>query len=103
MWVISQKPLREFSIKYPDAESPLASWFKLAKKGRYSNFSELKKSFGSVDMVPVVRHSKTIDFYVFNIGGNKYRLITTIHFNTQMLFVRYILTHAVYDAGKWKR
>ena len=49
-------------------------------------------------MVPV----KKRDFYVFNIGGNKYRLVVAIHFNTQMLFVRHVLTHAEYDTGKWK-
>jgi mRNA interferase HigB len=43
------------------------------------------------------------DFYVFNIAGNKYRLIAAIHFNRQMLFIRFILTHAEYDRGGWKK
>lgn len=42
------------------------------------------------------------ELYVFNIGGNKYRLIASIHFNTQKLFVRHILTHPDYAAGRWK-
>ena len=37
------------------------------------------------------------DFYVFDIGGNKYRVIAAIHFNRQMLFIRYVFTHAEYD------
>ena len=43
------------------------------------------------------------DLYVFNIGGNKYRLIAAIHFNTQRLFVRQILTHSEYDTERWKK
>ena len=43
------------------------------------------------------------DFYVFNVAGNKYRLIAAIHFNWQMLFIRYILAHAEYDRGGWKK
>lgn len=50
-------------------------------------------------MVPV----KSRDLYVFDIGGNKYRLIAAIHFNTQMLFVRHVLTHVEYDSGGWKK
>jgi mRNA interferase HigB len=52
-----------------------------------------------VDLIPV----KGRDFYVFNIGGNKYRLIAAIHFNTQRLFVRQILTHPEYDTERWKK
>ncbi len=50
-------------------------------------------------MVPV----KGRAFYVFDVGGNKYRLIAAIHFNTQRLFVRHILTHADYDTERWKK
>jgi len=50
-------------------------------------------------MVPV----KGKDPYVFDIGRNKYRLIAAIHFNTQMLFVRHVLTHAEYDIGGWEK
>jgi len=63
----------------------------------------LKTAFGAVDMVPVKRQQRTIDYYVFNIGGNKYRLITTIHFNTQIIFVREVLAHEDYDSGRWKK
>jgi mRNA interferase HigB len=44
-----------------------------------------------------------VPHYVFNIGGNKYRLIATIHFNTQILYIRDIPSHREYDTGKWKR
>ncbi len=99
MRVISQKALRNFAKKYADAAAPLRSWLKLVRHGRFQNLAELKRTFGSIDMVPV----KGRDFYVFDIGGNKYRLIAAIHFNTQKLFVRHILTHADYDAERWKK
>ena len=98
MHVVSQKALREFAETHADAASPLRAWFKLARRGRFRNLAELKRTFASVDMVPV----KGRGFYVFNIGGNKYRLITAIHFNTQRLFLRQILTHAEYDTERWK-
>jgi mRNA interferase HigB len=97
--VVAGKVLREFVKQHADAETPLKSWRKLAENGDFRNLAELKKTFGSVDMVPV----KKRDFYVFNIGGNKYRLVAALHFNTQMLFVRHVLTHAEYDTGRWKK
>jgi mRNA interferase HigB len=62
------------------------------------NLAELKRTFGSVHMVPVKGRS----FHVSNIGGNKYRLIAAIHFNAQKVFVRHILSHPEYGAGRWK-
>jgi mRNA interferase HigB len=96
--VISQKAPREFAEVHADAASPLRAWFKLARHGRFLNLAELKRTFGSVDLVPVKGRS----FYVFNIYGNTYRLMTAINFNTQRLFVRRILTHAEYDTERWK-
>jgi mRNA interferase HigB len=97
--VISQKALREFERKHADAAAPLRAWLKLTRQGRFENLEELKRTFASVDIVAV----KGRDFYVFNIGGNKYRMIAAIHFNTQKLFVRHILTHAEYDTERWKK
>jgi mRNA interferase HigB len=97
--VISQKALREFVRKHAESATPLRAWLKLVRHGGFQNLTELKRTFASVDMVPV----KGRDFYVFNIGGNKYRLIAAIHFNTQRLFVRHILTHPEYTTGRWKK
>ena len=99
MHVISQKALQEFGTKHGDAAPPLRAWLKLTRRGRFQNLVELKRTFASVDMVAV----KGREFYVFNIGGNKYRLVAAIHFNTQRLFVRHILTHTEYDTQRWKQ
>jgi mRNA interferase HigB len=97
--VISRKALREFAKEHADATTPLSSWLKLMRRGRFRSFAELKRTFASADMVPVEGR----DLYVFNIGGNKYRLIAAIHFNTQRVFVRHILKHPEYAAGRWKK
>jgi mRNA interferase HigB len=97
--VISQKALREFGRKHAGAATPLRVWLKLTRHGSFQNLAELKRTFASVDLVPV----KGRNFYVFDIGGNKYRLIAAIHFNTQRLFVRQILTHSDYDTERWKK
>jgi mRNA interferase HigB len=67
---------------------------------RYKTLVELQQTFSSVDLV----HDRAgRDLYVFNIGGNKYRLVAAIHWNTGRVFIRHVLTHAQYDTGNWKR
>jgi len=99
MRVISEKALKDFAQRHPDADAPLRVWCKLVKSGTYRNLAELRRTFGSADYVPTDKS----DFYVFDVAGNKYRLISAIHFNRQMLFIRYILTHPEYDRGGWKK
>ena len=94
MHVISKKKLREFWDQYPKAKSPLEAWYQIAKQAQWNNFADVRKTFNAADAVG--------RFVVFDIGGNKYRLIAAIHFNRAKLFVRHVLTHAAYDEGKWK-
>ncbi len=94
MHVISRKALREFWEKYPNSKAPLSRWFKIMEKQDFGNFSELRAIFPNADKVG--------DLIVFNIGGNKYRLIASIHFNRGKVYIRHVLTHAEYDKGGWK-
>jgi mRNA interferase HigB len=94
MHVISRKKLREFWENHPRARSSLEAWYQVAKHAEWQNFAEVRESFNSVDQVG--------RFVVFDIGGNKYRLIAAVHFNRGKLYVRHVLTHAEYDTGKWK-
>lgn len=94
MHTISRKRLREFWKVHPDSEVPLVAWYKLMDKGRYRNFAELRATFPGVDNVG--------DLFVFNIGGNKYRLIAAIDFKGEMVFIKAVLTHREYDRGGWK-
>jgi mRNA interferase HigB len=97
--VISRKAIRVFSKKHPNAGVPLGSWYNAIKTTNPANFTELKQTFNSVDAVAV----KGRTFYVFNIGGNNFPLIATIHFDNSRLYIRHILIHADYDKGDWKK
>ena len=94
MHIITRKRLNEFAAKYPDTESALARWYQLVKSGTFNSFLELRSEFPSADQVD--------NLTVFNIGGNKVRLIAAIHYNRQKLYIRAVLTHAEYDRGKWR-
>jgi mRNA interferase HigB len=95
MHVISRKTLRDFWEHYPDSESPLSRWFKIMEQTTFISFDELRLTFPSADKVG--------DLVVFNIGGNKYRLIASIHFNRGKVYVRHVFTHREYDKGVWKK
>ncbi len=89
MRLISNKALRDFARRHRAAEEPLQAWRKLVERNTFDSFSDLRHVFNSVDKVD--------DYFVFNIAGNRYRLVAAIHFNTQTLYVRAVMTHAEYD------
>jgi len=95
MHIITHKRIREFVAKYPDSQSSLESWYQIVKQTNYDTFSQLKQHFSSADYVD--------GLFVFNISGNKYRLIAAFHFNRKKVYLRTILTHSEYDKGQWKR
>lgn len=95
MHVISRKALRQFWERHSDSETALVRWFRIMQHTEFHSFNELREVFPSADMVD--------NWVVFNIGGNKYRLITSIHFNRSKVYIRHMLTHAEYDTGDWKR
>ena len=94
MHVITRKRLNEYAALHPTATSGLAHWYQLMKQNNYPNFPALKRAFPHADQV----HGLT----VFNIGGNKARLIAAIHYNRGKVYIRNVLSHAEYDTGKWK-
>ena len=95
MRTISKKTPKEFWERHPQAKIPLNDWYKLVSRVDYDNFASLRTDFPSADLVD--------NLFVFNISGNKYWLITAIHFNTHKIFIRNVLTHTEYDKGKWKK
>jgi mRNA interferase HigB len=94
MHVISRKALRSFWEQHPDSESALSRWFKVMSQCEFSDFNALHATFPSADKVGALA--------VFNIGGNKYRLVASIHFNRGKVYIRHVLTHREYDRGGWK-
>src|SRR4029079_2139175 len=94
MNVISFKRIREFTLTHRDSASGLKAWFTTAKRSRWRSLAELKQFYPTADLVG--------RYTVFNIKGNKYRLISRIVYRSQTVFIVAILTHAEYDLGKWK-
>ena len=92
MRVISNRKLLEFSRAHPGSGRPLKAWRKVMEKTGFNSFADLKATFNTVD--------KAGNYYVFNVGGNNWRIITAIHFNTQKCFIRHVYTHAEYN--RWK-
>jgi mRNA interferase HigB len=98
MRVISLKPLRDFWRRHPDAEHALRMWHKVATKARWSSLRDVRRTYPHADVI----RTRTDKLTVFNIGGNKYRLIARIRYDYQLVNVRQVLTHRQYDDGKWK-
>jgi mRNA interferase HigB len=90
MVVISKTAISDFSEFHNDSAEPLLEWYRKTKKNNWSNFNELKDTFPATDYVGN-------DLYVFNIKGNKYRLIARIFFSIRTVFIRFIGTHKEYD------
>jgi mRNA interferase HigB len=94
MRVISRKKLRQFWEAHADAQGPLRAWLLAAKAAQWQSIADVRRAFPHAD--PVARCT------VFNIGGNKYRLIAAIHYNRGVIYVCHVLTHAEYDREQWK-
>lgn len=93
MKLLKYKMLKDFWKKHPDAEDPLQRWAEYIEKNEWKSHADLKEAFPSADYVGN-------DRYVFNISGNKYRLITIVVFFGGFLHVRFVGTHAEYDKIK---
>ena len=91
MQVIARRTLKEFWARHPHAEGPIRAWFATVAKAQWANPAEIKRQFGG-----------TVDFVgdnrvIFDLGGNKYRLIVHISFEFGRVLVKFIGTHAEYD------
>jgi mRNA interferase HigB len=93
MRIISRKTLKDFWERHADAEAALQAWFHETKSAHWKSFTDIKSRYRSADALPGNR-------VVFNIKGNAYRLVVHIHYNTSIVFVRFVGTHAEYDKIK---
>jgi mRNA interferase HigB len=90
MRVVSEKRLREFWEKHPEAKEVMKAWYRTAKNCSAKSLNELKQTFSSADYVAG-------KYTVFDVGGNNYRIIASIHHNIQIIYIRDVLTHREYD------
>jgi mRNA interferase HigB len=92
--VFSRRAIRDFIQKHPLAEPSLDTWYRAAKQAEWSSVMDVRKTFPHADAVGSCT--------VFNIHGNRYRLIAKIDYGHQALYIRGIYTHQEYDQGRWK-
>ena len=94
MHVISRKKLTRFGEEHAEASDPLERWYRMVKKARWATFADIRADFPSADQVG--------QFTVFNVGGNKFRLVVVVVFERGRVYVRHVLTHREYDTDAWK-
>ncbi len=90
MRIIARRTLKEYWERHADAEQPLKAWFHETRIARWKSFIDIKARFRSADALAGNR-------VVFNLKGNTYRLVVHIRYNTGIVFVRFVGTHAEYD------
>lgn len=90
MRIFTEKPLKEYALRHPEARTAIQDWVKKVKQADWAALPDIKRTFNSVDYVGNQR-------YVFNIKGNDYRLVVVIQFRPKLVYVRFIGTHKEYD------
>ncbi len=91
--------LRTFWEAHPDSERPLRLWFRTTRHAQWDCLQETRLDYPHAD---AVRTKTSGTLTVFNIRGNKYRLIARIRYDYRLVNVRQVLTHTQYDTGTWK-
>jgi len=91
--VISKSAWRVAVLADPALEDRISEWYKIAKNARWRNRSDVRRVYPHADFVD--------PYTVFNIKGNRYRLIVKIEYRWQIIFVKHLLTHAEYSKKKW--
>lgn len=99
MHIISRKALKAAAAKHSGLGPALDVWFRIAKKASWRSLAEVKQTYRHADSVTAGENT----FTIFNIGGNKFRLIVKIDYRYQKIFIKHVLTHAEYDKGGWKK
>jgi mRNA interferase HigB len=101
--VISRKKLQAFYGATSERRRHAAAfeaWFKLTRKARWRNFQDAKALFGQTDVTAATAFKRTAT--IFDIGGNRYRIIALIDYTRQTVFITHVLTHKDYDQNHWK-
>lgn len=91
MVVITKTKLMQFYETNIKAKEPMLKWYNLTLMSDWKDFASIKQTFNSVDSVGN-------DRFVFNVAGNKYRIVAMIHFSKRTVYIRFAGTHKQYDA-----
>jgi mRNA interferase HigB len=88
--IIARKTLRDFWARHPDAEQPLKAWYREARLADWKGPDGIKQRYRTASFVKP-------DRAIFNIGGNKYRLVVAVNYVYKVVYIRFVGTHAQYD------
>jgi mRNA interferase HigB len=97
--VIARRTLKEAARKHSGISTGLDTWFQIAKRASWKSLEDIRKTYPKADGVGVGKRT----YIVFDIGGNKFRLIVKIEYAYRKIFVKHVLTHAEYSKGEWKQ
>jgi mRNA interferase HigB len=92
--IISRKKLKQAAGAHAEVSASLDAWYRIARKAAWKNLADVRITWSSADIFG--------ECTIFNIKGNKYRLIAWINYRTKKMFIRHVLTHAEYTKGGWK-
>jgi mRNA interferase HigB len=90
--IINESDLHSFCKRHSNARSPVANWIDITKAAVWKTFADVRETFRTADYIK--------DFVIFDVGGNNFRLITSISYPQQRVYVLQMMTHAEYD--RWK-
>jgi mRNA interferase HigB len=94
MHLISIRNLRQDSSRYPHLKKVIDEWYSILRKAQWRSLEDVRRIFRDAEAVG--------NFTVFNIKGNDFRLIVGIDYENQVVYYKYLLTHAEYDKDRWK-
>lgn len=89
----------EAGRRHPDAAAPLEAWRKVVRSSEWTSLTVVRRTYPHADPLTVTSGRAVT---IFNIAGNKYRLITALHYNRQIAYILKFLTHAEYSKNRWK-
>lgn len=95
MRIISEARLRDFCEQNQNSEAVMREWIKTVRQANWSNFFEVRNTFNHTDTFK--------NCVIFDVGGNKFRIIAKVSYRTHIVFIRFALTHAEYSENKMVR
>jgi len=100
MRVISKKRLKDFWEAVPAAKTSLEQWYKVVIGAQWLHFAELRMTFNHADVTTTKNGHPVV---IFDVGGNKYRIIAALHYDRNICYVLRVPTHKQYDTNQWKK
>jgi mRNA interferase HigB len=99
MRIIKKSALRAFVQRHPNAQAAIEAWIQTVTHAEWKNLADTRQTYRHADQVTLISGSSIT---VFNLCGNDFRLLVSIHYGTQIVFIRDFLTHAYYSKNQWK-